>query len=98
MLYLFCVAQNGDSLKVSLNPLKGHVYPVFTLTFSHDGNLLASGSTDGDIRIWDTQTGELKKSLTGHTARVMSLVFNHDGKTLFSTSDDGTVILWEINP
>jgi WD40 repeat protein len=47
--------------------LQGYCDRVFSLAFSPDGLLLASGSEDHLVRIWDIKTGELKSVLPGHT-------------------------------
>ena len=60
--------------------------------------MLASGSADGTIRLWDTRTGQHKATLTGHTDCVDSVVFLPDGRTLASGSWDGTVLLWKLVP
>ena len=64
---------------------------VTSVAFSPDGTTLASTSgpwLDDTVRLWDTTTGELKKTLTGHT----STAFSPDGKTLASGSGDNTVL------
>ena len=59
--------------------------------------LLASGSENGTVRLWDANTGRHLRTLTGHTDWVMSVSFSPDGQTLASGSEDGTVRLWDAN-
>lgn len=67
-----------------------------SLTFSPDGQTLASGMKLGDIYLWDTETGEKKRILRGHSKRISHLFFSPDDKTLISVSDDGTVLIWNL--
>ena len=46
---------------------RAHAHDVTTLAFSQDGSLLASGSYDNTIRLWEADTGEQRALLTGHT-------------------------------
>ena len=69
---------------------------VWSLAFSPDGALLASGSQDGVVRLWDPAGGQLIRKLTGHSAPVMSLAFSPDGQRLASGSWDQTAMLWEV--
>lgn len=46
-------------MKVSLQILEGHLGEVTSIAFSLDGKLIASGSTDDIVRLWDTGTGAL---------------------------------------
>jgi len=77
--------------------LTGHRGLVSTVTFSPDGNLLASASWDKTIRLWDTSDPNNPKPvgqpLRGHANFVTSVAFSPDGKTLAS-SGDNTVRLW----
>ena len=47
--------------------LTGHTDWVTSVSFSPDGNTLASGSRDNTVRLWDATTGARKRILTGHT-------------------------------
>lgn len=54
---------------------KGHVYSI---AFSHDGKLMASGSMDTTIIICDAQTFEPLRTLRGHTAALRAVAFSPD--------------------
>lgn len=75
--------------------LRGHAGSVMSVTFTPDGTTLASGSTDGTVKLWDVATGHPRMTLLGHADRVNSVSFSPDGKTLASGSTDGTVRLWD---
>ena len=57
--------------------------------------MLASGSTDKTVQLWDTNTGESLATLTGHLNGITALAFSPDGNTLASGSTDGTVRFWQ---
>lgn len=76
----------------------GHTDYVSSVTFSPDGKMLASGSYDGTIRLWDASTGKtLGDPLIGHKDGVNCGAFSPDGKLLASGSYDTTVILWDVS-
>ena len=65
------------------------------MSFSPDGNRLASASQDQTVKVWDAQTGQETFSLKGHTDWVCSVAFRPDGKRLASASQDQTVKVWD---
>jgi WD40 repeat protein len=69
---------------------------VRTISFSPDGKVLASGSDDQSIQVWDTVNMKLLVRLTGHSGGVFDLTFSPDGKILASGSEDKTIKLWTI--
>uniref|UniRef100_UPI001061F533 nSTAND1 domain-containing NTPase n=1 Tax=Candidatus Thiosymbion oneisti TaxID=589554 RepID=UPI001061F533 len=65
------------------------------IAWSPDGKQMATGQSDGSIRIWDAATGRPLHKLTGHDKSVTSVAFSPDGKRLASASTDNTVRLWD---
>src|SRR5205823_7408638 len=65
------------------------------LAFSADGTILAAGSIQGVIRLWDAHTGEDRGRLEGHSKYIDQLAFTPDGTILASVSHDGSVRLWD---
>src|SRR5262249_30842792 len=67
-----------------------------SVAFSRDGRLLASGSRDRTVRVWDLATGASIACLTGHDNTVTSLAFDRDGRRVASASWSKTVRVWDI--
>ncbi len=77
--------------------LYGHTASVESVAYSPDGQLLATGSEDGTVKVWDTRTGQLLFPLLGNTSSVYSITFSADGKRLATGNGDGSVRVYDAN-
>ncbi|MGQ9610940.1 MAG: WD40 repeat domain-containing protein [bacterium] len=69
---------------------------VYSVAFSPDGKIFASGSADKTVQLWDLRTNGPLKTLEGHTEAVYSIAFSRDNKYLVSGSGDGNAIIWDV--
>lgn len=84
----------GDPSKHSDCPVESsHSDRAYSVSFSPDGQLIASGSRDKTVKIWRID-GTLLGVVEGHTERVNSVAFSPDGRLIASGSDDKMVKLW----
>jgi WD40 repeat protein len=92
---------NHNALVYSLSdlPLAGHHNTVSALVYTRDGRMVATGSWDNTVRLWDvTASGERRAlaTLSGHANFVRGIAVNSARHLLADASDDGTVWLWDI--
>ncbi|HEU5381039.1 MAG TPA: helix-turn-helix domain-containing protein [Ktedonobacteraceae bacterium] len=70
---------------------------VLCMTLSHDGTLLAAGTSSGEIRIWLSGSAVPLLTLRGHSDWIRSLAFSLDGNLLVSGSEDRMLRVWDAH-
>lgn len=94
-------SQNEDALrKISYtqNPLlfHGNYGSISALSISSDGKLAVSSHQDGNIRVWDINSGTVMQTLVGHSGAVTDVVMTSDGNIAVSSSKDYTLKVWAL--
>jgi WD40 repeat protein len=77
----------------------GHTDPVYAVTVSPDGSLVATGSFDKSIKLWDATSGKVVRTLAGpkgHESLVLSVAFDPTGGMIASGGADNTARLWDV--
>lgn len=69
---------------------------VLCVAIDATGQQLATGDTNGEIRIWDIRTGQIQQTFSGHSSWVRSLCFHPSQPWLVSASNDHTLKVWAI--
>ncbi|KAF9595055.1 hypothetical protein IFM89_036514 [Coptis chinensis] len=82
-----------ENWKVAMT-LRGHSADVVDLNFSPDDLILASGSLDNTVHIWNMSNGTCTAVLRGHSSLVKGVAWDPIGSFIASQSDDKTVIIW----
>ena len=70
---------------------------INSLCWSPDSTMIATGSTNNTVKIWDARTGVCLRTLTGHTGAVMCVDWSPDGSRLASSSQDRSIIIWDAS-
>ncbi|KAA8550176.1 hypothetical protein F0562_001860 [Nyssa sinensis] len=85
-----------ENWKVAMT-LRGHTADVVDLNWSPDDSILASGSLDNTVHIWNMSNGICIAVLRGHSSLVKGVAWDPIGSFIASQSDDKTVIIWRTS-
>jgi WD40 repeat protein len=69
---------------------------VAVLRFGSQDRLLAAGSKDGNVTVWNIQTGQMIFEGRKHSSAVNAIAFSKDGALMATGSDDRKAIIWEL--
>ena len=78
-----------------------HRFPAFRrdpggLAFSADGSLVAAGSREGRVRVWEVASGREKADLDWKCGRVRDIAFSPNGSTAAAGCGKG-VVVWDLD-
>jgi WD40 repeat protein len=91
------VINSLQELHADLSSIDSHHGFVYSVKFSPDGKILASGGADRRIRLWNADTGKIIYTLDGHQEAVRALEFMPNGKILISAGADRTIRFWDLD-
>jgi eukaryotic-like serine/threonine-protein kinase len=80
----------------SHHDLRGHAAGITTVVYSPDGRHIASGDSEGNIKIWDADRQREQLTLKGSNGTVNCLVFDSSGKRLAAGDNDRVVRVWDV--
>lgn len=85
-----------DVFEGTSEPMRAHDDITMAVEFSPDGKLLASGSSDRQVFLWDVATRQVVQTLHGMGDNIYDVTFSPDGSLVAACSRDETVRIWNI--
>ncbi len=84
---------NGQEIFTLQDP---HEEFVCCAIFSPDGTQIVTASDDATVKFWDTNSGELIRTLEGHKGWVNNIQFSEDGRLFVTASSDNSARIWDL--
>jgi len=77
--------------------LIGHTGKIWDIEYASDGRLIASGSVDNTLRLWQTRLPGLLRTMEGHPFPILTVSFAPNGLSIATGSDDGLIRIWQVS-
>jgi WD40 repeat protein len=94
------IAVRGADAVILMNARDGGVVHQWAaecaIAISPDSGIVATSTAQGQISLWDAETGMQIAALDGHSDTIIVLRFSPDGTMLASSSLDGTLVIWDL--
>uniref|UniRef100_A0A6N2LKY6 Anaphase-promoting complex subunit 4-like WD40 domain-containing protein n=1 Tax=Salix viminalis TaxID=40686 RepID=A0A6N2LKY6_SALVM len=81
---------------MSALPLGEDPPAITSLSFNHNGKILAAAATDGMIHIFDMAAGLQITGWPAHDTAISSILFGPDETSIFSLGSDGKIFEWSL--
>ncbi|KNC97324.1 uncharacterized protein SPPG_09457 [Spizellomyces punctatus DAOM BR117] len=82
--------------QAAVKKIHSHDSEINCIQISPDGSLLATGSNDKKVILYDAKAGVVKATLSGSLQGIMSLAFNNGSELVMGTSNDNSVKIWNV--
>lgn len=86
--------QEPTTLHQLIPPVGRHTSSVLAVAFSPEGEMVATGSSDGTAKVWGVRTGQELAVLVGHLDAVTAVAWADAGRLLVTGGADGSLMLW----
>lgn len=86
---------DGNELSNSNEILADEYFSTFDI--SPDGTKMVTGNSDGVVKVWEVETGNLLQEDSTHSDYINQIVWSPDGSKFATASDDETVIIWNAD-
>ncbi|KAK9467187.1 WD40-repeat-containing domain protein [Lipomyces arxii] len=95
---LIQAVERSSNLQAPIIQLSGHQGEVYSCRFDGSGQIIASGSQDKSILLWNVYSeNENFGIIRGHKGAVLDLSFSRDSKQIYSASSDATLGVWDVD-
>ena len=81
--------------RIMVGSLNGHSGNVTSVAYDQSGKVIATGSIDGTVRLWDRQNFK-ELAIFDHGVNVYDIAFSPNGQRLATACDDNTIRLWDV--
>ncbi|XP_038686425.1 autophagy-related protein 16 [Tripterygium wilfordii] len=79
------------------NKIIAHEGGCASILFEDNSSKLISGGQDRSIKLWDTNTGSLSRTLYGCLGSVLDLTITHDNSSVIAASSSNNLYVWDVN-